>query len=367
MEDAMNLLGKTVPMPGTLLNPRNGVPEVVPTLRYKGSREAFRRTFPNRMIRRALSGQLLPYVHNPGIMPTKSMATVQSMIQSVLASELDLRYIDNAPMELETWLRGRRLAPAAQFGIRKMMSCYWENFSPFGLDLTGAVMRQGVFVDKMVKIDWLHSPSAPDTMARLISKYERFIDIMAKFPMKTAVPTLDIDLAWHTHQLKPHAYFAYTTRKTGRFINHDDKIEETKLGNAFEWTSKVYQAEYGEVYSECSCWYCEGELPGVSLTRTPSDQYCLTPHPPTPLSPAVRASHVSSVGRFLGLSRQDKSSSLTPPPPRSEKNTLPDRLPPPICSLRGLPHVRRGTRLLAAQLGPRLGPQFRSRRYEPAA
>lgn len=65
--------------------------------------------------------------------------------------------------------------------------------------------------------------------------------------------------------------------KTGKFIDHDDKIDEIKLTSAFEWTSKKYQQLFGEVYSECTCWYCE----------------------------SIRASHVSSLGKLLGVSRND--------------------------------------------------------------
>lgn len=91
-------------------------------------------------------------------------------------------------------------------------------------------------------------------MQRLIEKYRRFIHITARHSNHFAVPTLDVDLAWHTHQLSPATYYDYTVAKTGSFIDHDDKIEETVLSAAFEWTSKTYQKMYGELYSECTCW-----------------------------------------------------------------------------------------------------------------
>ena len=59
-----------------------------------------------------------------------------------------------------------------------MLSRYWENSSPFALDLVGAVLRQGVFVQKMHDIDWLHSPALKFTMGRLLTKFERFFDIL---------------------------------------------------------------------------------------------------------------------------------------------------------------------------------------------
>jgi hypothetical protein len=72
-----------------------------------------------------------------------------------------------------------------------------------------------------------------------------------------AVPTLDVDLAWHTHQLNPSVYLQYTVAQTKTFIDHDDKVAETKLTDGFARTSKIYQTLYKEPYSECTCWYCE--------------------------------------------------------------------------------------------------------------
>lgn len=116
-------------------------------------------------------------------------------------------------------------------------------------------------------------------MTRLITKYKRFAKIMATYPNEVAVPTLDVDLAWHTQQLSPSAYTHWIYAKTRLLIDHDDKIDEDKLSTAFEWTSKMYQELFGEVYSECTCWYCE----------------------------SVRAAHISSMGSVLRVSRNEKS------------------------------------------------------------
>jgi len=109
----------------------------------------------------------------------------------------------------------------------------------------------------MHAIDWIHSPACTSTITRLLTEYTRYIGLIARYPTQVAVPTLDVDLAWHTHQLSPASYYAYSISQTGKFINHDDKIEETKLSTAFEWTSKTYQKRFNELYSECTCWYCE--------------------------------------------------------------------------------------------------------------
>lgn len=260
-KDTEALLARRRPMPGTILEPRNGVPEPAtswhPTVKLK-----FPRTFPNRMIQQVLRIQIMELIQ-PGITPHPTMATVRDMIEKVVTSSTAVRYVDGVGGT------GHTLRPAARIAVRRMMSRYWENFSPFALDLCGAVLRQGIFAEKMVKIDWLHSPAASKTMSRLIVKYGRFFNIMASNPTKTAVPTLDVDLAWHTHQLSPRAYYAYSMNSASKFIDHDDKIEEVKLSDCFEWTSKKYQDMYGEVYSECTCWYCESKCPSTIETYLP--------------------------------------------------------------------------------------------------
>ncbi|EXF74672.1 hypothetical protein CFIO01_08742 [Colletotrichum fioriniae PJ7] len=143
---------------------------------------------------------------------------------------------------------------------RKMMSRYWENSSPFSIDLVGCAMRQATFTEKMCKLNWLHFPAARDIVTKLLEKYARFVEIIAiasSTEDKVAVPTLDVDLAWHTHQLSPQSYLDFTLAKTGAFVDHNDKIDEDRLSTAFEWTSKTYQEKYGDMYSECKCWYCE--------------------------------------------------------------------------------------------------------------
>lgn len=243
----------TVPMPGTLLEAKAGIPRVIP---QPPEYFFFARTFPNRMICQQLSKQL-PELLNPTRFRRPTMNDVKEMIEGVTTRKSKLRKVDNIPFRESLSYKG--ITPTAKVATRLMMSRYWENFSIFALDLTGAVMRQGVFIEKMVRFDWLHSPDAEWTITRLILKYERFQQIMKNCPGRMVVPTLDVDLAWHTHQLSPLSYYKFTVQNTWRFIDHDDKVSESKLSDAFNWTSAVYQKMYHEVYSECTCWYCESE------------------------------------------------------------------------------------------------------------
>lgn len=104
-------------------------------------------------------------------------------------------------------------------------------------------------------------------MEKAIKKYERFFDIASTHPNQVVTPTLDVDLAWHTHQLSPQSYFRYAVGKTGVFTDHNDKIDEDKLAISFDWMSKVYREKYGETYSECACWFCESMKPECILVN----------------------------------------------------------------------------------------------------
>ncbi|KFA53947.1 hypothetical protein S40293_01804 [Stachybotrys chartarum IBT 40293] len=250
--DAQALINYDKAMPGTILDLETGMPLLL-------ADTSDNRLFPSRLIKRSLLAEIAENL-KPGIHAEPSMLVVRDMIAGVTAVGGDKASLKAAePKKTSQVLKdvNMRLIPSGRKYVRKMMSRYWQNSSSATLDLVGAVMRQGVFVDKMYKIDWLHSPASRATMDRLIKKYTRFISIIALCPDQVAVPTLDVDLAWHTHQLSPQSYYKYTVAQTKRFVDHDDKIDQDKLSTLFDSTCKTYQDMYGEPYSECTCWYCE--------------------------------------------------------------------------------------------------------------
>jgi hypothetical protein len=245
-KDTEMLLLNDWPLGGTIIDSTSGVPTIIP----ERTEKSFGRTFPNRLIGLELKTSILEVMNN---FENPNMKRIRDYIEVAISNRSTLRRISQASIS-------GRLLMNERVAVRKMMSRYWENHSVFALDLTGAVLRQGIFVDKMHSIDWIHSPALDSTVTRLIEKYYRFFSIMATFPKNVAVPTLDVDLAWHTHQLSPRQYYKYSMDTTKKFTDHDDKIDEDKLSESFEWTSKTYEKLFGEVYSMCSCWYCEGKL-----------------------------------------------------------------------------------------------------------
>lgn len=244
----------SVPMKGTLLSG-----DGTPIEGYGGSRDDTGRSFANKLV----AGIMVNRTPNTC---WSSMAYTRQQIEMSLKDWSVLEYAMRTS-------KSRIFVPRAnRMSVRRMMSKYWNNASIFSTDLAAACIRQGSFVEKMSEIDWLHSPAVAATMPRLIIKYQRFFDIMSSYPKDMTVPTLDVDLAWHTHQLMPRSYYDYSLKQTGgRFIDHDDKVGEIKLSTSFAKTSERYQKMYNEPYSQCTCWYCE----------------------------AIRAEHTSNVSRLL--------------------------------------------------------------------
>ncbi|OLN85440.1 hypothetical protein CCHL11_08010 [Colletotrichum chlorophyti] len=257
--DTEQYLRENYTLPSTVLDPKTGMPAVA----EKQLKEV---TFPNKLIGQGIS-EKIQWLIKPGVQNTVTMGMVRDLVEIALSDGETFAGTRGTPVPLnkkdkDKVIKG--LTRTERFQTRKMMSRYWENHSIFALDLIGATVRQGVFVDKMYTIDWLHSPNARSTMDRLLQKYHRFMLIMTENPFSLCVPTLDVDLGWHTHQLAPKAYYQFCIfntatkgTKEARFIDHNDKVDEHKLSNSFEWTSKVYLDKFNEVYSECTCWYCE--------------------------------------------------------------------------------------------------------------
>ncbi|KAH0373092.1 hypothetical protein KCU65_g761, partial [Aureobasidium melanogenum] len=273
------LLSEKAVLPGNIVYKTHGLPSSAETSKpiFWGDWEDI--MFPSRLMFWGMGERLLKLRGSD-----MRMESVREVIEECLS---DTEMVKDAKFSRQR----SQISKGEGLALRRMMSRYWTNPSSFGIDLVGAVIRQGSFVDKMHDIDWLHSPALSNTIPRLIRKYSRFIAIIAKHNT-FAVPTLDVDLAWHTHQLHPLRYMHYTIAKAKTFIDHDDKVAETKLTDAFAETSKIYQKLYGEAYSECTCWYCE----------------------------AVRESHVSTASRLFRSNNATATDQLHPIPSDPKKS-----------------------------------------------
>ena len=85
---------------------------------------------------------------------------------------------------------------------------------------------------------------------------------MASSPGTIFVPTLDIDLVWHTHQLISEKYHYDCTKYVGHFVDQwaifvfnislfkisdvhysNDKVEGSKLSSAFDITCEAWKVK----------------------------------------------------------------------------------------------------------------------------
>ncbi|PPQ72246.1 hypothetical protein CVT24_002346 [Panaeolus cyanescens] len=153
----------------------------------------------------------------------------------------------------------------------RILSAYHDD-RPYSVDLRGAVLRQASFVKKMYELGWTragrfdnhNSTGATQDEAdedrdremvlhRAVARYHGFLDLLSSWPTALYVPTLDIDLIWHTHQLLSVRYEKDTVRYVGRFIDHDDKVEGLRLSSAFDNTCKAWKDKFKVSYTYCGC------------------------------------------------------------------------------------------------------------------
>ncbi|KAJ3513636.1 hypothetical protein NLJ89_g2838 [Agrocybe chaxingu] len=166
-------------------------------------------------------------------------------------SDSIMRYTDFSMSKLRTIM-----GPASRLNS-KILSAYNDD-KIYSVELVGAVLRQESFVQKMYDLGWTKLgffDGASDELAlqHALARYHAFLDLMASSPASFFVPTLDIDLVWHTHQLMPSKYESDCKSFIGRFIDHDDKVEGLRLSSAFDITCRAWKDRFGVPYTHCGC------------------------------------------------------------------------------------------------------------------
>ncbi|KAI9324495.1 hypothetical protein DFJ73DRAFT_242910, partial [Zopfochytrium polystomum] len=180
---------------------------------------------------------------------TASAAAINNMLlRANDASTCNWTSIENDMKEVIGTLRkGRLLKGVRRSTLTKVLKAYKYNMAPTSIDLVAAVLRQRPFTLKMVSgvVDWLER----DALPRATQRYHKFITLMAREPSKFLVPTLDIDLMWHTHQLFPNKYRSYTLSNVRQVVNHDDGVDDKTLDDSFVTTTKLWKRHFREQYS----------------------------------------------------------------------------------------------------------------------
>ncbi|KAF9584542.1 hypothetical protein BGW38_006067 [Lunasporangiospora selenospora] len=156
------------------------------------------------------------------------------------------------------------MGPDQYYGIRpttipRIISSYRGLVDDrLSMDLVAGALRQRDFQRAMMVTGgqaWCH----PDVLDRMLERYKMFM-LVSRAESKhgggapgqhALVPTLDIDLAWHTHMLSPAHYRQYQLVHYGRVLNHDDTVQATSAMTKqdFVRTAELWHDVFHEQYS----------------------------------------------------------------------------------------------------------------------
>ncbi|MCD9645479.1 hypothetical protein HAX54_034440 [Datura stramonium] len=184
-------------------------------------------------------------------------------------------FYPNEPYDLDS---ARALSDNNPAQILKSEKC--SNY-----DLVSAVKRQSPF---------FYQVSRPHMTSEIylkgaVARYKGFLHLIRRIRERSiesfSVPTYDIDLIWHTHQLHPISYCKDLVDIMGKVLNHDDtdsdRTKGKKLDTGFSGTTKFWEEMYGLRYWRAGAMY-RGNAP--SPLR-------ICPYPSNPVSKKTDTFH----------------------------------------------------------------------------
>ncbi|XP_074275365.1 glycine-rich domain-containing protein 1-like [Silene latifolia] len=140
-------------------------------------------------------------------------------------------------------------------------------------DLVAAVKRQSSFTFQVSR------PYMSDDLflQEAEARYKGFLHLIRTNSEmginRFCVPTYDVDLMWHTHQLYPGCYCKDLIKLTGRVLQHDDtdsdRTKGGKLDTGFSETTKQFEETFGKRYWKAGT-LSKGSSP-TPVTHVPSE------------------------------------------------------------------------------------------------
>lgn len=146
----------------------------------------------------------------------------------------------------------------------------------FKYDLLSAVKRQKSFFYQVSR------PHVKDErfLQAALARYKGFLHLNKRSMEKGSniikqrrfwVPTYDIDLIWHSHQLLPVAYNKDMQQLFGCLLGHDDsetdRTKGRKLDVGFSETTKDWEDMFGSRYWRAGAMY-RGSVPSTAPSTT---------------------------------------------------------------------------------------------------
>ena len=122
--------------------------------------------------------------------------------------------------------------------------------SSSGIDLILGMYRQLDFIIKICEspescLYW----KSPEIINQSIRRYHKFLVLFDSEKKLMVVPTVDIDLVWHSHLSESTKYRTFFRTHASKFLNHDDTITHKEGEDGFEKTYFAWLEKYDEQYS----------------------------------------------------------------------------------------------------------------------
>ncbi|KAG6577614.1 Glycine-rich domain-containing protein 1, partial [Cucurbita argyrosperma subsp. sororia] len=138
-------------------------------------------------------------------------------------------------------------------------------------DLVSAVKRQSPFFYQVSRPHMDNEVFLQEAVAR----YKGFLYLIKSNREKSikrfCVPTYDIDLIWHSHQLNPISYCKDLKNLIGMVLEHDDmdsdRTKGKKLDTGFSGTTKQWEDTFGTRYWKAGAMY-RGNSPSPLLLNS---------------------------------------------------------------------------------------------------
>lgn len=124
-----------------------------------------------------------------------------------------------------------------------------ETQSDISYDILLASSRQMMFHYQTITPHW----RTGSTFLHMgVNRYLAFLHLKRVSPSTIIVPTFDIDLVWHAHQMHPTHYYQTSNAMCGLFLPHDDTLvdrsEHGDLTLAWNETVALWEKTYGAPY-----------------------------------------------------------------------------------------------------------------------
>ncbi|KAI9282738.1 hypothetical protein BY458DRAFT_130426 [Sporodiniella umbellata] len=178
---------------------------------------------------------------------------IQHLRMKEIPFDLGLQAIDD---QMQTKMEHLPDKKEAELSRKKIINAIKSTYmcTPYSrssMDLIMAVARQYKFARQVTrKIRW----NLPTDLVRGIKKYHEFLKLIQENPLLVAVPTLEIDVVWHTHMLHHSHYVKFTRHCFGHILNHDDTIPEDALKEHLEKTNRAWESQSSEPLQRRPSW-----------------------------------------------------------------------------------------------------------------